>query len=143
MKSIPVFFFKEGIKFRLSDKDKLRNWIFKKLKLERIELINLNFIFCTDIYLRKINKEYLGHDYYTDIITFDNSGLKKMTDGDIYISIDRVRINSKVYKNSFNDELHRVMAHGVLHLMGYDDKNKNQKMEMKKMENKWLIDRKF
>lgn len=143
MKPIQIFFFKEGIKFRLSDKDKLRNWILKKLKLEGFELRNLNFIFCTDNYLRKINKEYLGHDYFTDIITFDNSVSKKMTDGDIYISVDRVRINSKVYDNTFNDELHRVMAHGVLHLMGYDDKQKNQKIKMEKMENKWLADRKL
>ncbi len=138
-----IFFFKEEIKFRLSERDKLHLWILKMIKKEGFYLSNINFIFCKDSYLRRINREYLEHDYFTDIITFDNSVSKKIIDGDIYISIDRIRINSNTYDNSFKDELHRVMAHGVLHLLGYGDKNKTQKTEMKKMEDYFLKTRKF
>lgn len=138
-----IFFFKEEIKFRLSERDELQYWISKMIKKEGFYLSNINFIFCNDAYLRRINREYLDHDYFTDIITFDNSVSKKIIDGDIYISIDRIRINSNTYDNTFKDELHRVMAHGVLHLLGYGDKNKTQKTEMKKMEDYWLKTRKF
>ncbi len=138
-----IFFFKEGIKFRLSKSKQLQDWIIKIINKEGFGLSNINFIFCTDAYLRGINKGYLDHDYFTDIITFDNSTLKKIIDGDIFISIDRVKVNSKNYENSFNDELHRVMAHGVLHLVGYKDKTQTQKIEMKKMEDFWLKKRKF
>jgi probable rRNA maturation factor len=143
MKQIPVFFFKEQIKFRLSKQAEIRSWILRLIKKERYRLSNLNFIFCTDIYLRKINKAYLDHDYFTDIITFDNSDLLQTIDGDIYISIDRIKANSVTFKSSFEDELHRVMAHGVLHLLGYSDKNKKQQSEMKNQENKWLDERDF
>jgi probable rRNA maturation factor len=143
MKQIPIFFFKEGIKFRLSKQSVLMSWILKLINKEKHQLSNINFIFCSDVYLRKINKSYLEHDYFTDIITFDNSDKSKIIDGDIYISIDRVRANSRTYKNSFEDELHRVMAHGVLHLIGYGDKNEKQKTEMKKQEDRWLEKRNF
>lgn len=139
MKPIQIFFFKEGIKLRLSEKNELRNRILKLIKAEGFDLLNINFIFCTDNYLRKINKEYLGHDYFTDVITFDYSIIKKIVTGDIYISIDRVRINSVSYDTSLTEELQRVMVHGVLHLLGYDDKNKSQKFEMKKMEDRFLL----
>ncbi len=143
MKQIPIFFFKEKIKFRLSDQAGIRNWILRHIKKEKHKLNNINFIFCTDEYLRKINREYLGHDYNTDIITFDNSELLKTIDGDIYISIHRIIANARTFKNTFEDELHRVMAHGVLHLLGYGDKNKKQKSEMKRQEDIWLGERDF
>jgi probable rRNA maturation factor len=138
MKETQIFFFKEGIKFRLSDQDKLREWISKGVRKEKYSISNINFIFCTDVYLRKINKKYLGHDYFTDIVTFDNSVESKMIEGDIFISIDRIKKNSIAYQTSFRDELHRVLAHGVLHLLGYGDKNISEKAEMKKMEDLWL-----
>ena len=138
-----IFFFKEEIKFTLSDRDKLKKWILKIIKNAGYNLSNLNFIFCSDAYLRRINKEYLEHDYFTDIVTFDNSIEKKIIDGDIFISVDRVKINSKNFNSTFRDELHRVMAHGVLHLLGYGDKNKKEKEEMKKMEDSSLSKRKF
>ena len=143
MKPIQIFFFKEGIKFRLSEKDKLRRWILKLIEAEGFDLLNINFIFCTDTFLRKINRQYLNHDYFTDVITFDNSVAKKIAYGDIYISIDRVRINSISFDTSFTEELQRVMVHGVLHLLGYGDKNKAQKIEMKKMEDRCLLKRRF
>jgi rRNA maturation RNase YbeY len=138
MKQLPIFFFKEGIKFRLTDKEKLKQWILKMTRKEGATISNINFIFCTDVYLRMINKKYLGHDYFTDIVTFDNSFIEKLTDGDIFISVDRVKANSITYQTSFNDELHRVMAHGVLHLLGYGDKNDKERKEMRKREESWL-----
>ena len=138
MKQPSIFFFKESIKFRLSKRNQLKDWILEIIKKEGYSISNINFIFCTDSSLRKINKKYLNHDYFTDIITFDNSVLKKTIEGDIFISIDRVIINSKKFTSSFNDELHRVMAHGVLHLIGYGDKTKSQKTVMKTREDFWL-----
>lgn len=143
MNQSSIFFFKEGIQFRLSKRKQIQDWILKIIKKEGFSLSNINFIFCTDVYLRKINKKYLDHDYFTDIITFDNSVSKKTIDGDIFISIDRVIVNSKEFASSFNDELHRVMAHGVLHLTGYGDKTKSQKTEMKTREDFWLRSRSF
>lgn len=98
---------------------------------------NINFIFCTDEELLKLNKKYLHHNTYTDVITFNYND--NDLSGDIYISIDRVRLNSVKYKVTFNNELHRVMLHGVLHLIGYNDKSKKQKETMVKAENKYLI----
>lgn len=143
MKQPSIFFFKERIKFRLSKRKQLKDWILEIIKKEGYSISNINFIFCTDSSLRKINKQYLDHDYFTDIITFDNSVLKKTIEGDIFISIDRVIVNSKKFTSSFNDELHRVMAHGVLHLIGYGDKTKSQKTEMKTREDFWLKRRTF
>ena len=143
MKQPSIFFFKERIKFRLSKRKQLKDWILEIIKKEGYSISNINFIFCTDSSLRKINKQYLDHDYFTDIITFDNSVLKKTIEGDIFISIDRVIINSKKFTSSFNNELHRVMAHGVLHLIGYGDKTKSQKTEMKTREDFWLKRRTF
>ena len=85
-----------------------------------------------------MNKEYLQHNYFTDIITFDNSTEKKTVEGDIFISVDMVMSNSKKFKTTFQDELHRVMIHGVLHLLGYSDKNPKAQATMRKMEDRWL-----
>jgi probable rRNA maturation factor len=143
MKDPKIFFFKEGITFRLSDQNKLIDWITNGIRKEKYGLSNINFIFCSDVYLRKINKKYLGHDYFTDIVTFDNSIENKMIEGDIFISIDRIKKNSIAFKTTFRDELHRVLAHGVLHLLGYDDKDESGKAEMRKMEDRWLNARGF
>ena len=143
MKQPSIFFFKESIKFRLSKRKQLKDWILEIIKKEGYFISNINFIFCTDSFLGKINKKYLNHDYFTDIITFDNSVLKKTIEGDIFISIERVIVNSIKFTSSFNDELHRVMAHGVLHLIGYGDKTKSQKTEMKTREDIWLKRRTF
>jgi rRNA maturation RNase YbeY len=134
-----INFFKEDINFRLSGKSKLTAWIEKIIKKEGRKKGEVNFIFCNDPYLKKINKKYLNHDYFTDIVTFDTSMEAKELSGDIFISIDRVRANAESYKTSFENELHRVMAHGILHLSGYGDKNEKDQKEMRKMEEYWLM----
>lgn len=130
--------FKEDVTFRLTKRKTQELWIRQIIRKEGFKEDAINFIFCTDRYLRKINKQYLGHDYFTDIVTFDNSVLPKTISGDIYISIDRVKINANTYEISFNNELHRVMAHGVLHLVGYGDKNVKAKKVMREREDFWL-----
>jgi rRNA maturation RNase YbeY len=101
-------------------------------------LRNVNFIFCTDDILLVKNRDYLNHQTYTDIITFDNSETKDEIDGDIFISIDRVRENASKFNQSFDRELHRVMIHGVLHLLGFNDKSSRQKAFIRKKEDACL-----
>ena len=133
-----VNIFREDIDFRIEGKRKLEPWIKKIIKKEGRVPGNLNFILCNDSYLRSINKKYLNHDYNTDVITFDNSMDFVTVTGDIFISIERVRVNAKTYNATVQNELRRVMAHGVLHLLGYRDKSPRQKKEMTKMED-WCL----
>lgn len=133
-----ISFFKEKVVFRLSKQESLRNWITKAAKKEGYSIQEINYVFCSDKYLKKMNVDYLNHDYYTDIITFDNSIEKKKIIGDIFISIDTVKFNSKEYQTTFENELHRVMIHGLLHLVGYKDKTPKAQKEMRKMEDYWL-----
>lgn len=100
---------------------------------------NLNYIFCTDRQLLEINRQYLKHDYYTDIITFELSGPTDPIEGEIYISIDRVKENARILKEKLNKELHRVIFHGALHLCGYSDKSKKEILKMRKMEDQCLL----
>ncbi|MFA6333956.1 MAG: rRNA maturation RNase YbeY [Bacteroidales bacterium] len=102
---------------------------------------DISVIFCSDEYLLNINKQYLSHDYYTDVITFDNSE-GKILSGDIFISTDTVRSNSKIFKQEFSTELNRVIIHGVLHLLGYDDQTKRQTKVMRAKEDYYLSKRK-
>jgi probable rRNA maturation factor len=143
MKRLPIYFFSEDISFSPSAKTFLRTWINQTIQAEAYQLQELNFIFCSDDYLLKINQEYLKHDTYTDIITFDNSEVENDIVGDIFISIDRVKENAKTFKTSFTDELHRVMIHGTLHLLGYPDKKKEEKALMTEKENFYLHTRHF
>lgn len=102
---------------------------------EKKSVGELNYIFCSDKYLRKINKQYLTHDYFTDIITFPSTTAgEKYIGGDIFISIDRVRDNAKTFNVTVNEELYRVMAHGLLHLCGYNDKTEKERKVMRKKE---------
>ena len=133
-----IHFFKEEVKFRFLHQDGLRKWIIKAIRSEGYQLENLNIIFCSDKKLLQMNKDYLQHNYYTDIITFDLSSVKQTVEGDIFISVETVLTNSQRFKTTFQDELHRVMIHGVLHLLGYSDKNPKAQAMMKKMEDKWL-----
>ena len=133
-----IHFLKEEVKFRFLHQDGLRKWIIKAIRSEGYQLENLNIIFCSDKKLLQMNKDYLQHNYYTDIITFDLSSVKKTVEGDIFISVETVLTNSQRFKTTFQDELHRVMIHGVLHLLGYSDKNPKAQAMMKKMEDKWL-----
>ncbi|MEO5910019.1 MAG: rRNA maturation RNase YbeY [Pelobium sp.] len=143
MAKIPIHFFSEEIVFNIKSKTVLRNWINQTVEEEKYHLQELNFIFCTDDYLLKINKEYLSHDTYTDIITFDHSESEENIAGDIFVSINRVKENAKTFDVDFYDELHRVMIHGTLHLLGYLDKSKKDKALMTQKEDFYLSKRDF
>lgn len=120
----------------MQNKSKVRQWIRGILLSEGKPAGELAFVFCEDTYLSEMNLKYLKHSSLTDIITFDYSE-KNVLSGDIMISIDRVRDNAEKYSTTFNDELGRVMAHGVLHLIGYNDKTQEQKSEMRIREEKY------
>ena len=132
-----INYFTEDIEYDIENKEKITEWILNSLKEENKISGELSFIFCSDKYLLKINKEYLKHDYYTDIITFDYSE-KNQISGDIFISIDRVGENAKIYSQEKLTELLRVIIHGVLHLIGYNDKSENEQKLMTKKENYYL-----
>ncbi|HVD98539.1 MAG TPA: rRNA maturation RNase YbeY [Cytophagaceae bacterium] len=131
-----ITFQSEEIKFTLKEKLRHKTWLNKIAAKEKFAIGELNYIFCSDEYLHKVNLEYLNHDTYTDIITFDNSEDKKakIIEGDIFISIDRVKENARKFSASPDDELHRVMAHGLLHLMGYKDKSSKDSAVMRTRE---------
>ena len=128
--------------FEIEDETQLESWIEKVVSEKGFELGEVNYIFCDDDYLLKLNIEFLQHDTLTDIISFDNS-LGKLINGDIYISIERIRENAKEYNVTFEEEIHRVMIHGVLHYMGLKDKSDDEKLTMRKEENKALSVLKF
>lgn len=134
MPNINFFFpYKKNI---LTDRNKLKSFIQQLFKKEKTSLGSLQYIFCSDDFLLQVNKQYLKHDYYTDIITF-NLG-EKAVEGEIYISIDRVKDNAITYKTSFKRELHRVIFHGALHLCGYKDKLNEEKKVMSAKEDRYL-----
>ncbi len=124
--------------------EQVSNWIAGVIQAHNIQIEEINYIYCSDKYLLEVNQQYLNHDYYTDIITFDNrEQLENPMEADIFISIDRVRENAVDMKSTFTDELHRVMIHGVLHLLGQEDKTTSEKAEMRKREEASLSLRKF
>jgi rRNA maturation RNase YbeY len=123
--------------FILEEPKTLEIWIEKVISSHDCELGEINFIFCDDTYLHKLNVEFLQHDTLTDVISFDNS-LGKLINGDIYISVERVIDNAKEFSVSFNEELHRVMIHGVLHYVGFKDKKEEEKTQMRSEENNAL-----
>lgn len=123
--------------FKLDDQSLIENWIRKVAVKKGYVIGEINYIFCDDAYLHKLNVEFLKHDTLTDIISFDNT-VGKIISGDIFISVERVMENAQDYKVSFEDELHRVMIHGVLHYLGYQDKSEKEKNVMRKEENKAL-----
>ncbi|MGN7203551.1 rRNA maturation RNase YbeY [Pedobacter sp. SAFR-022] len=138
MSKAAIHFFTEEISFTLKNKTIIRNWLRETISAEGYVLEELNFIFCSDEYLLGINQQYLDHDTYTDVITFDNSEAAKTIVGDIFISIDRIKENAKEFKHDFMDELCRVMVHGTLHLLGYPDKGKAAKKIMTEKEDLYL-----
>ncbi|HUM53104.1 MAG TPA: rRNA maturation RNase YbeY [Chitinophagales bacterium] len=117
----------------------MKSWLKKIAQNEKFEISELNYVFFTDEELLKINIEYLNHDTYTDIITFDNSSIKGKIESDIFISLERVEANAKKFNTTLENELHRVMAHGLLHLCGYKDKKKSDVEMMRKKEEVCLI----
>lgn len=133
-----ISFFTESVRYNLPQKLKIKKWIKATIEKEGFCLQELNFIFCSDEYLLGINQQYLNHDTYTDIITFDNSDEDKLIVSDIFISIERVKENAKSFKNNDFDEVCRIMIHGTLHLLGYKDKGKTAKTLMTQKEDEYL-----
>jgi len=123
----------------LTDRKRLKSFIAARLKTGGKAGALLNFIFCTDDQLLAINQQYLNHDYFTDIITFDLS--EKSSDlliSDIYISVDRVKENARLHHVRLHTELHRVIFHGILHLLGFKDKTPRDQQKMRAAEDEWL-----
>lgn len=125
------------VRFTLKRKLLLKQWIREVVALHRKKAGDLSIVFCSDEHLLQINRQYLQHDYYTDIITFDYS-TGEFVSGDLLISIDRVKDNALQQEIPFEDELHRIIIHGILHLIGFKDKTKAQQEEMRREENKAL-----
>ena len=122
----------------LKNRKKLKQFLLDIFRNEGKNLETLIYIFCTDKYLLSLNRDFLSHDYYTDVISFDLSANRNIVSGEIYISIDRVRDNAKIQKESAKNELHRVIFHGALHLCGYKDNNITNKERMRAEEDKLL-----
>lgn len=138
-----IHFFEEDVTYKLKDKLKIKQWIKDTISAEGYKLQELTYIFCSDAYLLKINQQYLDHDTYTDIITFDNSEYEGEIVGDIFISIPRIKENAVKFKVSEADELHRVIIHGALHLLGYKDKTPADNKNMTQKEDQYLAKRQF
>lgn len=124
--------------FILNNEESISKWIEKIILDNGCELGEINYIFCDDNYLHKLNVEFLNHDTLTDIISFDNT-LGKLIGGDIFISVERVEENANDFNVSFSEELNRVMIHGVLHYIGFKDKTANEKTIMREKENESLF----
>jgi probable rRNA maturation factor len=135
---MPVKFFTERITFQFPGKRRAADWIEEVAKGEGYVAGEINFIFCSDPYLLSLNKRYLNHDFYTDILTFDLGETEGRVEGDIFISLARVRENAKRLGIEFQQELHRVMVHGILHLMGYKDKKPADQAKMRGKEDAYL-----
>jgi probable rRNA maturation factor len=132
-----ILFFCADTEHTVKAKEKLRSWIINAISKEKRKAKMINIILCSDNFLLKLNKSYLDHDYYTDIITFEfNEG--RNVSGDIYISIDRIKENAKIFKCSMTVELERVIIHGILHLCGYADSTEKLKLRMKEKEDYYL-----
>jgi probable rRNA maturation factor len=129
-------FHHEDVACQMPDSDMLIDWLTQVAEAEQRPLQELNYIFCSDEYLRGVNQKYLNHDYYTDVITFPYS--EDTLYGDIFISVDRVQENAATEKVSFHHELCRVMVHGLLHLAGYRDESDAEEQEMRTKENLYL-----
>jgi rRNA maturation RNase YbeY len=133
-----IHFYFEKVEFSLKNRTQLKRFIGELIAEEKKKIDNLNYIFCNDKVLLEINRRYLNHNFYTDIITFDLSASSKEILADIYISVDRVKENSRDLKMTIQKELQRVMFHGLLHLCGYNDKTENQKKLIRRKEDHYL-----
>lgn len=132
-----VKYFNEDIGFPKVKKRITSSWIKQVISIEEKRVGDISIIFCSDEYLLDVNRKYLNHDYYTDIITFDDVE-GNVINGDIFISVDRVKENSNEFRTSFENEIHRIIIHGVLHLLGYKDKAKKDKRLMTEKEDLYL-----
>lgn len=132
-----INFFSEDITFRVTEKKKIKNWIQSVIEKYKFKVGDVNYIFTSEHRILEINNQYLGHNYFTDIITFPYSEGNKIS-ADIFISIPTVKSNALKYSNSFELELNRVMVHGVLHLVGFNDYTNEEIIEMRKAEDFWI-----
>ncbi|MBE6230000.1 MAG: rRNA maturation RNase YbeY [Bacteroidales bacterium] len=132
-----IQYFNNEVDFDLKSKLLIRRWINTVAEQYNKRCKDINIIFCSDPALLEINKQFLGHDYYTDIITFDYCEGDKLS-GELYISIDTVRANAVEYEQTFETELHRVIIHGILHLIGFDDHQENDIIQMRRGEEEAL-----
>lgn len=137
-----VHFFYNEVRFKLRTPRKVISWIKGVVDKEGCSIQEINYVFCSDSYLLTLNLGFLKHNTLTDIITFDNSEKTSVLEGEIYISVERVEENAKKYNVPFEDELNRVMIHGILHLLGYKDKKPTEKAIMRKKEEACLSLRK-
>src|SRR5688572_24683355 len=135
-KSKIYFFFEKPMK--LVNRSKLKKFLESLFEREGKKLQYVNYIFCSDDYLRSINRSYLKHDYFTDIVTFQLSDGRRPIEGEVYISVERVTENAVAYGQSRIREVHRVIIHGALHLCGYRDKTRVEKIEMTGKEDQYL-----
>jgi rRNA maturation RNase YbeY len=136
--------FSEDINFTIDKEDSVRSWILFVIDSYEKKVGDISYIFCSDEYLLGLNQQHLNHDYYTDILTFPYAPSDSVDlFADIYISIDRVKDNASALAVSFEEELHRVMVHGILHLVGYDDHGEGAKKEMREREDRALQKRTF
>jgi len=136
-----IEFFNEAIDFKLNNEEEIKRWLLKAGLEEKKALDTIEIVFCSDEYLLQINQEHLQHDYYTDIITFPLGS--DPIQANVFISVDRVKENAQLYKVSFENELHRVIIHGLLHLFGYGDKTSKEKELMRSKEDHYLALRHF
>jgi rRNA maturation RNase YbeY len=133
-----INFFYEGIYLKVQQVRKTKTWLKNIAQQEGFLIGDLNYIFCSDDHVLKVNQEYLNHDFYTDIITFDNSESDLHIEGDIFVSIDRVKENAITLNQPYETELRRVLAHGILHLTGYGDLDDDQEKIMRQKEDFYL-----
>lgn len=124
--------------FKLKNRSALKDCIVNFITDTGYMLQNISIVFCSDDYLAEINKKYLKHDTLTDIVTFEYNEIKEKLIGDIFISVDRVKENAEKFNVSFNNELYRVISHGILHLMGNSDHSKKERSDMRAKENSAL-----
>ena len=138
-----IKFNNNGISPEIKNKQELKRFLISIFENEKVEFENISYIFCKDSFLLKLNQEYLNHDTYTDIITFTLSGKSTPIISEIYISVERVRENSASLKNTYREELYRVMIHGILHLCGFSDHSSEEKEIMRQKEDFYLSQYRF
>jgi rRNA maturation RNase YbeY len=134
--AVRVYYQKEG--FRLRDSGSLKRWILEIIDNERYKEDSVSYIFTDDAMILSLNRKFLEHDYHTDVITFDMSEDQHIVNAEIYISVDTVKRNAGLFKTPFRKELARVMAHGILHLVGYDDTDEIARRKMREREDFYL-----
>lgn len=133
-----IRFFNEDVPYKLPQKQATRQWLKHQAEREGYAVGELNYVFCSDEYLLQVNRDHLQHDFYTDIITFDTGETKDKLDGDVFISVDRVAENAAQLGTPADEEMRRVLAHGLLHLCGYGDKTNEEVALMRSKEEEWL-----